>query len=125
MLSMVVKDATRRACARSILGRGQALRSVRAPATRLGRRLLPGRARASSSTTFRGSTLMFGGRLTALVVAFLTQIVVRHLSAANYGAFAYALSAILLLEVLSTQPNGARHHRRTWSLTTRPNPWSR
>jgi O-antigen/teichoic acid export membrane protein len=46
----------------------------------------------------RGSSLMLAGRLAALLVAFLTQIlVVRHLSTHDYGAFAYALSAMLLL----------------------------
>lgn len=47
----------------------------------------------------RGSSLMLAGRLAALVVAFLTQIlIVRHLSTGDYGAFAYALSAVLLLQ---------------------------
>lgn len=47
----------------------------------------------------RGSSLMLAGRLAALVVAFLTQIlIVRHLSKGDYGTFAYALSAVLLLQ---------------------------
>jgi O-antigen/teichoic acid export membrane protein len=49
----------------------------------------------------RGSSLMLVGRLAALVVTFLTQVlIVRHLSAGDYGAFAYALSAVLLLQSL-------------------------
>jgi O-antigen/teichoic acid export membrane protein len=44
---------------------------------------------------------MLAGRVAALVVAFLTQIlVVRHLSTTDFGAFAYALSAALLLQSL-------------------------
>jgi O-antigen/teichoic acid export membrane protein len=47
----------------------------------------------------RGSSLMLAGRLAALVVAFLTQIlVVRHLTTSDYGAFAYAVSVVLLLQ---------------------------
>jgi hypothetical protein len=39
----------------------------------------------------RGSSLMLAGRVAALGVAFVTQvIVVRHLSKGDYGAFAYA-----------------------------------
>lgn len=50
---------------------------------------------------FRGSSLMLAGRVAALAVAFLTQIlIVRHLSTSDYGAFAYALSAVLLLQAL-------------------------
>jgi O-antigen/teichoic acid export membrane protein len=49
----------------------------------------------------RGSSLMLAGRVGALVVAFLTQVlVVRHLSKGDYGAFAYALAAVLLLQSL-------------------------
>jgi O-antigen/teichoic acid export membrane protein len=47
----------------------------------------------------RGSSLMLVGRVMALGVGFLTQIiVVRHLAKSDYGAFAYALSAALLLQ---------------------------
>jgi O-antigen/teichoic acid export membrane protein len=47
----------------------------------------------------RGSTLMLVGRALAIGVAFATQvIVVRHLAKSDYGAFAYALSAALLLQ---------------------------
>ena len=47
----------------------------------------------------RGSSLMLVGRVMAMSVGFLTQvIVVRHLLKSDYGAFAYALSAALLLQ---------------------------
>lgn len=47
----------------------------------------------------RGSSLMLVGRVMAISVGFLTQvIVVRHLVKSDYGAFAYALSAALLLQ---------------------------
>lgn len=42
---------------------------------------------------------MLAGRLAALIVAFLMQIlVVRHPGTSDYGAFAYALPAVLLLQ---------------------------
>ena len=44
---------------------------------------------------------MLAGRLAAMAIAFLTQVVVvRYLSKDDYGAFAYAVSAILLLQSL-------------------------
>jgi O-antigen/teichoic acid export membrane protein len=49
----------------------------------------------------RGSSLMLAGRLAALLVAFLTQIlIVRHMSTHDYGVFAYAMAAVLLLQSL-------------------------
>lgn len=47
----------------------------------------------------RESSLMLAGRLLSLVVTFLTQVLtVRALSKSDYGAFAYALSVVLLLQ---------------------------
>jgi O-antigen/teichoic acid export membrane protein len=47
----------------------------------------------------RGSSLMLVGRVMAMGVGFLTQvIVVRHLAKSDYGGFAYALAAALLLQ---------------------------
>jgi O-antigen/teichoic acid export membrane protein len=47
----------------------------------------------------RGSSLMLAGQIAALLVTFLTQVlIIRHLSKSDYGAFAYALSAVLLLQ---------------------------
>jgi O-antigen/teichoic acid export membrane protein len=64
-------------------------------------RLEPGSHASLIADHVRGSSLMLAGRLAALVVAFLTQIlIVRHLSTGDYGAFAYALSAVLLLQSL-------------------------
>ena len=43
--------------------------------------------------------MMLAGRVAAMVVNFASQVlVVRHLSKADYGAFAWALSAVLLLQ---------------------------
>lgn len=51
----------------------------------------------------RGSTLLTGGRGISLVINFAVQIlIVRHLSQAGYGAFAYALSLIAVGESLVT-----------------------
>ena len=49
----------------------------------------------------RGSSLMLVGRIAAMGVAFLTQVLmVRHLSKADYGVFAFALSAALVLQTV-------------------------
>lgn len=51
----------------------------------------------------RGSTLLLLGRVIAMVVNFLVQVlIVRYLSTAAYGAFAYALSLVTLGETLVT-----------------------
>ena len=59
-----------------------------------------------SSTTarhVRGSSLLLLGRAIAMVVNFLVQVlIVRYLSTAAYGAFAYALSLVTLGETLVT-----------------------
>ncbi len=49
------------------------------------------------ATSLRGSTLLLSGRLISLTVNFATQvIVVRSLTRAEFGAFAYGLSVVLL-----------------------------
>jgi O-antigen/teichoic acid export membrane protein len=56
-------------------------------------------ARTVVAHHIRGSSLMLVGRALAMGVGFVTQvIVVRQLSKAGYGSFAYALSAALLLQ---------------------------
>lgn len=51
----------------------------------------------------RGSSLLLVGRLLATVVNFATQVlVVRSLSKDGYGAFAYALSIVYVIETLIT-----------------------
>jgi O-antigen/teichoic acid export membrane protein len=51
----------------------------------------------------RGSTLLLVGQGVSLALAFLTQIlIVRYLSKAGYGAFAYALSLVAIVQTLST-----------------------
>src|SRR5262245_46421197 len=45
----------------------------------------------------RGSTLLLTGRVIAMVVNFVVQVlIVRYLSKSDYGAFAYALSLVSL-----------------------------
>ena len=51
----------------------------------------------------RGSSLLLLGRVIAMVVNFLVQVlIVRYLSTTAYGAFAYALSLVTLGETLVT-----------------------
>jgi O-antigen/teichoic acid export membrane protein len=50
----------------------------------------------------RGSSLLLGGRMLSLAVNFATQIlIVRYLSKADFGAFAYGLSMVSLGESLA------------------------
>lgn len=58
---------------------------------------------SASSRHVRGSSLLLFGRVIAMVVNFLVQVlIVRHLSTEAYGAFAYALSLVILGETLAT-----------------------
>jgi O-antigen/teichoic acid export membrane protein len=51
----------------------------------------------------RGSTLLTGGRAISLAINFAVQVlIVRHLSQAGYGAFAYALSLVAVGEAVVT-----------------------
>lgn len=51
----------------------------------------------------RGSGLLVAGRALSVIVTGITQIlIVRHLSTTDYGAWAYALSVVLLWQTLSS-----------------------
>jgi O-antigen/teichoic acid export membrane protein len=51
----------------------------------------------------RGSSVLLAGRMLALVVAGITQvIVVRYLSKADYGAFAYAMTVAGFVDLVAT-----------------------
>ncbi|MDP8905456.1 MAG: oligosaccharide flippase family protein [Chloroflexota bacterium] len=59
------------------------------------------RARAETRMQIRGSGLLMVGRVTALATNFVTQvIIVRYLSMAAYGAFAYGIALVALIQVL-------------------------
>lgn len=56
---------------------------------------------ASSHGHLRGSTLMLTGRILAMCVGFVTQVlIVRYLSKTDYGALAYGLATVSLLQTL-------------------------
>jgi O-antigen/teichoic acid export membrane protein len=56
----------------------------------------------SLSKFVRGSALLFVGQLVSISVKFITQIlIVRHLTKAEYGAFAYALTIVELGVILA------------------------
>jgi O-antigen/teichoic acid export membrane protein len=58
---------------------------------------------SSTSRQIRGSSLMLVGRALSMAVTFGIQVlIVHHLSKANYGAFAYALSFVTLGQTLAT-----------------------
>ena len=67
---------------------------------------IDGAARAKHSSTsrqIRGSSLMLLGRAISMAVTFTIQVlIVRYLSKANYGAFAYALSFVTLGQTIAT-----------------------
>lgn len=53
--------------------------------------------RKTTQKHLRGSGLLFGGRIVALLINFATQVVaVRYLAKADYGIFAYVLSLVSL-----------------------------
>ena len=55
-----------------------------------------GRGKGASESSVRGSTLLVVGRIFALGVQLAIQVlIVRHLSKADYGSFAYALSIVI------------------------------
>ena len=66
------------------------------------------RQRAPVTSTrghIRGSVMLLLGRLTSMSLAFVTQVVmVRYLSKSDYGAFAYALSVVALLQSFLARP---------------------
>lgn len=50
----------------------------------------------------RGSALLMGGRLVSVGINFLVQVlIVRHLAREDYGAFAYALAIVLIVQQLA------------------------
>ena len=58
-----------------------------------------GTSPAVTAVNVRGSVMMLAGQVSAMAVNFASQLlVVRHLSKAEYGAFAWALSGVLLLQ---------------------------
>src|ERR1700710_2499311 len=57
----------------------------------------------STSRQIRGSSLMLAGRMLSMAVTFTIQVlIVHHLTKANYGAFAYALSFVTLGQTIAT-----------------------
>lgn len=63
----------------------------------------PAPARDSTTKQIRGSSLLLAGRLLSLVLNFGTQVmIVRYLSKTDYGAFAYALSIVALVQNAAT-----------------------
>ena len=50
----------------------------------------------------RGSSLLLSGRFLAMALNLLTQIlIIRYLSKADYGMFAYALTLVAMLSVMN------------------------
>lgn len=63
----------------------------------------PREKHSSTSRQIRGSSLMLVGRSLSMVVNFVIQVlIVRYLSKAHYGAFAYALSFVTLGQTIAT-----------------------
>ncbi|MBK9715636.1 MAG: flippase [Kouleothrix sp.] len=63
----------------------------------------PREKHSSTSRQIRGSSLMLVGRALSMAVTFGIQVlIVHHLTKANYGAFAYALSFVTLGQTLAT-----------------------
>jgi O-antigen/teichoic acid export membrane protein len=60
-------------------------------------------ARSASKSHLRGSSLLLGGRILAAVLAFVTQVlIVRYLAKDAFGAFAYGLAIVSLIETAAT-----------------------
>ncbi len=58
---------------------------------------------SATQRQIRGSSLLLSGRFISLGINFLVQVLIaRHLSQAEFGAFAYALSLVTLGEMLVT-----------------------
>ena len=63
----------------------------------------PAKARKETTGQIRGSSLLLVGRTMSMAVNFLVQIlIVRYLTPKDYGAFAYALSIVVLGQTLIT-----------------------
>src|SRR5919197_3246576 len=60
-------------------------------------------ARPETRRHLRGSALLLAGRVGALGANLITQVLIaRYLSKSDFGAFAYALSLVLLAESVVT-----------------------
>jgi O-antigen/teichoic acid export membrane protein len=60
------------------------------------------RVSEATRTHLRGSSILFAGRLISLAVNFATQVlIVRYLSKADFGAFAYGLSLVTMGQAVS------------------------
>lgn len=60
------------------------------------------RKRSDTSTFIRGSAMLFVGRIIAIMLKFIIQIlIVRYLPKQEYGAFAYALNMVDIAVILS------------------------
>src|SRR3954462_1795704 len=74
---------------------------ARPPAAVAGRPA-PTSGAAATRRQIRGSSLLLAGRMLSLAVNFATQVlIVRYLSKADFGAFAYGLSIVSLGESLA------------------------
>ena len=63
----------------------------------------PGAKKSATTRQIRGSSLLLAGRLISRGANFAVQImIVRYLSQADYGAFAYALSIVKLFQSIAT-----------------------
>lgn len=61
-----------------------------------------GNAEQESREQVRGSSLLLGGRILSSAIGYVTQIlIIRYLAKSDYGAFAYALSLVAVLQALS------------------------
>src|SRR5947207_2722133 len=68
---------------------------------REGGTVVTARQAADVATQIRGSGMILGANVLAVGLEFVSQIIaVRALSRSDYGALAYALSAVLLLQTL-------------------------
>ena len=64
---------------------------------------IPAEAKEAVRSHIRGSGLLLGGRVIAVILTALTQVlIVRRLSTSDYVAWAYAFSAVLLLQILTS-----------------------
>jgi O-antigen/teichoic acid export membrane protein len=78
------------------------MRLLPAPATAPPSAASEERVSDATRTHLRGSSILFAGRLISLGVNFATQVlIVRYLSKADFGAFAYGLSLVTMGQAIS------------------------
>jgi O-antigen/teichoic acid export membrane protein len=95
-------DGVKGSCAVPAHGESKALGDMAVTSTDDGRPA-PASAAALTRTQLRGSSLLLAGKAMAMAVTFTIQvIVVNHLTKADYGAFAYALTFVVLGQTLSS-----------------------